>query len=174
MTSTQLALILTTMGLVVLAQAVGSVWLYRRVEVLTRQNNTRSDEPRSLVDPSVRPLETRLARLETIIGAGSDAKRGRRLDRRQIASADGPVLIAVPSLAASPSATSMAAAAVEFDRRFGPIWALSDLGNSLDEIARQSGYPVGQVELILGLRGAKSSPVRDVNVMASDQDETYA
>ena len=183
MTSAQFAAILATMGLPLVAQGVAWAWLYRRVQTLTNQNNARPVEPTSRADPSIRVLEAQLARLEAAIGAGPDArgrstslspdaKRLRRLDRRQVASADGPVLIAVPSLAAPPSATLMAAAAVEFDRRFGLIWALADAGNSLDEIARQTGYPVGQVELILGLRGSRSGSSHEGVSAASDPGET--
>ena len=183
MTPARLAAILATMGLALMAQGVACAWLYRRVQSLTSQISARTVEPISPVDPSVHSLGARLARLEAAVGAGvdprgrsnglsPDAKRLRRLDRRQVASADGPVLIAVPSLALTPSATFIAAAAVEFDRRFGPIWALADAGNALDEIARQTGYPVGQVELILGLRGAKSGFSADGASVASDQGET--
>jgi hypothetical protein len=60
-------------------------------------------------------------------------------------------LILVPSLAASdPDAPS--AAAVELGQRFGAIWAMADSGQAPDAIARTTGQPVGQVELILGLR----------------------
>ena len=37
-------------------------------------------------------------------------------------------------------------------RRFGPIWELADKGRSPGAIARETGQPIGQVELILGLR----------------------
>ena len=63
----------------------------------------------------------------------------------------GPTLIAIPSLAAPPSETT-AAAAVELGRRFGAIWDLADSGASTEAIARRSGQPIGQVELILALR----------------------
>ena len=185
MTLAVLAAILATTGLAVLAQGVGSIWLYRQLRNLTSQLHALPARPTTLVDPAVRTLETRLDRLEAAVEAGSDArgslvgsppeaKRSRRLDRRQVALADGPVLIAVPSLTPSPSAALMAAAAVEFDRRFGPIWALADAGTPRDEIARQTGYPVGQVELILGLRGAKSGLTHDGPQAASNRGETDA
>ncbi len=62
----------------------------------------------------------------------------------------GPILIAVPDLSAPASPASEAAA--EMDRRFGPVWAMADEGVPVDAIARETGYPIGQVELILGLR----------------------
>jgi hypothetical protein len=63
----------------------------------------------------------------------------------------GPTLIAVPSLAvASSSATATMLA--ELSQRFGEIWRQADAGASVEAIAEQTGYPIGEVELILGLR----------------------
>ena len=179
MTSGQLAGLLATVGAAFLAQAVACALLYRRVR--------RLGEPRPSGDPTatadlapvlalVRSLAARLDRVEA--GATTDrpdpapdspAKRGRRLDRRQVASVDGPVLIAVPSLALPP-ANSTTAEAAELGRRFGGIWALADAGHADDEIARQTGLPVGQVELILGLRGAGGGA--DRSRMDPARDET--
>jgi hypothetical protein len=74
-----------------------------------------------------------------------------RLDPPQSSAVSGPTLIAVPNLAASP-APGPSAASAELARRFGAIWELADAGASPDAIARTTGHPVGQVELILGLR----------------------
>ena len=68
----------------------------------------------------------------------------------------GPTLIAVPDLAA-PSAADGSVEAVhsaseELGRRFGEIWQLADAGTGAEGIARVTGQPVGQIELILGLR----------------------
>jgi hypothetical protein len=63
----------------------------------------------------------------------------------------GPTLIAIPSLSAISSEAS-AVAAAELGRRFGAIWALADAGQAPEAIARATGQPIGQVELILGLR----------------------
>jgi hypothetical protein len=57
----------------------------------------------------------------------------------------------IPSLAASVPEAS-AEAASELGRRFGAIWALADAGDPAEAIARKTGQPIGQVELILGLR----------------------
>ena len=64
----------------------------------------------------------------------------------------GPTLIAVPSLNASGSERAASDASAEMGRRFGAIWSLADSGASAEVIARALGQPVGQVELILGLR----------------------
>jgi hypothetical protein len=103
-------------------------------------------------------LEARLARLEAstteaalvIASVPGGPRVGRRVDPGHSATSEGPTLIFVPNLASPPSANSEAAA--ELDRRFGPIWAMADEGTPAEAIARETGYPIGQVELILGLR----------------------
>jgi hypothetical protein len=61
-----------------------------------------------------------------------------------------PTLIAVPSLAAPPSERD--ASVRETSERYAAIWSLADAGSPVDVIARATGQPVGQIELILGLR----------------------
>jgi hypothetical protein len=73
-----------------------------------------------------------------------------RADRGGDVAVGGPTLIAVPSLAAGDSDASEAAA--ELGRRFGAIWSRADGGQPPESIARATGLPIGQVELILGLR----------------------
>jgi hypothetical protein len=75
----------------------------------------------------------------------------RRVDPAAAIAFGGPTLIAVPSLSASVKDAS-AEAAAELGRRFGAIWALADAGEPAEAIARTIGQPIGQVELILGLR----------------------
>ena len=63
-----------------------------------------------------------------------------------------PTLISVPNLS-TPSASSVSVeASAVLGRRFSTIWELADAGTSAEAIARATGHPVGQVELILGLR----------------------
>jgi hypothetical protein len=103
-------------------------------------------------------LEARLVRIEAstteaarVIASEPEASKATcRVDPGRSATADGPTLISVPNLASPPSSTLEAAA--ELDRRFGPVWAMSDEGVPTETISRESGYPIGQVELILGLR----------------------
>ena len=59
-------------------------------------------------------------------------------------------LIAVPNLAAA--ANDREAAAAEISERFAAIWSLAATGSSPELIARATGQPIGQIELILGLR----------------------
>ena len=165
MTSAQVSAILATVGAAFLAQSIACALLFRRVRALSLRNPSTEHLSSSSAEIAdrVRALEARLARLEPGQGRKAPPTSGepkkRRLDRRQVTPGDGPVLIAVPSLASTASSTSTEAAS-EFDRRFGAIWALADSGASTDEIARSTGYPVGQVELILGLRRPKPAEAR--------------
>ncbi len=61
-----------------------------------------------------------------------------------------PTLIAVPSLAAPPSEREASINGIS--QRYAAIWSLADSGASTDVIARATGQPRGQIELILGLR----------------------
>jgi hypothetical protein len=73
-----------------------------------------------------------------------------RLDAAEATTPPGPTLIAVPIITA---ATELPASPPKgLTHRFSPIWELADKGASADAIARVTGQPVGQVELILGLR----------------------
>lgn len=74
-----------------------------------------------------------------------------RVDAAEPSAVSGPTLIAIPSLAAA-SIPSTSAVTNDLGRRFGPIWDLADTGASPDAIARSTGQPIGQVELILALR----------------------
>lgn len=117
-------------------------------------------------------LEARLARLEaersgrprtapadpeTAADRRTDAGQVWRPDRRAARREAEPVLIAVPDLA-STGVRDAAEALAEFDRRFGDVWGLADQGLADDEIAARTGYPAGQVELILGLRRQAGAP----------------
>jgi hypothetical protein len=61
-----------------------------------------------------------------------------------------PTLIAIPKLAstAQDSDTNLET----LSERYAAIWDLADSGSAPEVIARATGQPVGQVELILGLR----------------------
>ncbi len=151
---------------IALAQTVVCIWMFARI----RDLSARVAAPPAAPIDVIRSLESRIGRLEARLALldepqtdpASRSKRQRRLDRRQQVSADGPVLITLPSLASVPVGTSSEVAA-EFDRRFGPIWALADAGTPPDEIARQTGHPVGQVELILGLRRSRLTNAGDTS-----------
>lgn len=63
---------------------------------------------------------------------------------------DEPRLIAIPNLASTSS--DREATASSLTQRYAAIWTLADTGASPDVIARATGQPIGQIELILGLR----------------------
>ena len=76
----------------------------------------------------------------------------RRSGRNAAATAVGngdPTLIAVPKLPAAQDRTAMHGG---IGQRYAAIWELADSGASADAIARATGQPIGQIELILGLR----------------------
>ena len=56
----------------------------------------------------------------------------------------------MPDLA-DPSAPWIAEVEAYFQERHREVWALAAAGASPEEIARQTGQPIGQVELIIGL-----------------------
>ncbi len=61
-----------------------------------------------------------------------------------------PRLIAVPDLSTPPSDETDTAEALR--QRYQEIWDQADSGLDAEAIARASGQPIGQIELILGLR----------------------
>lgn len=77
-------------------------------------------------------------------------ERLRRGDANHAEPASAPTLIAVPSLAAPPSEREASIDGIS--QRYAAIWSLADSGASADVIARATGHPIGQIELIMGLR----------------------
>jgi hypothetical protein len=66
------------------------------------------------------------------------------------ARAHEPTLIAVPNLEDAPGNREVTVSGLK--ERYAAIWTLADKGASVDVIARATGQPVGQIELILALR----------------------
>ncbi|MFH1024668.1 MAG: hypothetical protein V1809_14900 [Planctomycetota bacterium] len=64
-----------------------------------------------------------------------------------------PVTAGTASTVASPPPRSPDAAARVLAVRYAAIYRLADAGSDVAAIARESGMPRGEVELILGLRG---------------------
>ena len=89
-----------------------------------------------------------------------------RVDERRTTRAETAKLTAISTLIEIPDVTSKGGVAapsealIEFENRFGLIWGMADEGRGEDEIARATGYPIGQIELILGLRGRSASASR--------------
>jgi hypothetical protein len=149
------------------AVALGVLW--RRVRALPLDEISRGIENLADRQRAVESLLTRLEEREALRAAQAAATAPppsskpspgapRRVDRGESNAARGPILIAVPHL---PAPASEGSAAADLDRRFGAIWALADSGASADEIARNTGQPIGQVELILGLRRQVNAPLAE-------------
>ena len=81
---------------------------------------------------------------------GSRVRPTSRKSHLIVPAPDGPTLIAVPGL--PPASPKDHDGADVLARRFASIWGLADSGAGPEAIARREGLPIGQVELILGLR----------------------
>jgi hypothetical protein len=84
-----------------------------------------------------------------------ESKQGRRtqsfLDGREDQAArNEPTLIAIPDLGAVEEESDERAGS-ELGERHGEAWTLAAAGVPAEEIARQTGQPIGQIELIVGL-----------------------
>jgi hypothetical protein len=87
--------------------------------------------------------------------APGESKQGRRtqsfLDVRGDQDArNEPTLIAIPDLGAVAEESEGSAGSV-LGERHGEAWTLAAAGMPPEEIARQTGQPIGQIELIVGL-----------------------
>jgi hypothetical protein len=61
-------------------------------------------------------------------------------------------LITVPNLASTSTSRGGHPTHGALAQRYAAIWTLADGGTSPEVIARATGQPIGQIELILGLR----------------------
>jgi hypothetical protein len=97
------------------------------------------------------------------LGSSQNGTKGGSLPSRPFLSslrrsaASGPVtqeddtsLISVPNLASS--ADDRRPSSSPLDQRYAAIWSLADQGASPEVIAKATGHPIGQIELILSLR----------------------
>jgi hypothetical protein len=149
-------IVILAVFLAVVSAFAGALWWQVRSLPLIRAGRLATElaERQRALEGLIRTLEKRgstSTSRDRIMVSGSSSgvsKRSRRTDLGESTAVAGPTLIAVPDLAASPSPTASA----ELGRRFGAIWSLADAGHAPDEISRRSGQPIGQVELILGLR----------------------
>jgi hypothetical protein len=160
MTSSQeLAVVLVLVALLVVVSTVaGGLWWRLRARALIEVAHLAD-----VLATRLRTLDELLAKLDSIDSdrpAGAmparrsllePAPRSVRIDQPEPTAIAGPTLINVPDLSTGTSESSTAAAA-ELTRRFGAIWEMAETGASPDAIARGTGHPIGQVELILGLR----------------------
>jgi hypothetical protein len=117
-------------------QLVEQRWRALAGQVRALENRLTQHESIKPVDPSMRSL-TR------------DDSPGRLGSVRADCSHE-PALIAVPNLEGEPHDREGSVSALK--ERYAAIWALADNGAKPDVIARATGQPIGQIELILGLR----------------------
>jgi hypothetical protein len=152
--SPEIWFVLTFAAAILLFGIVGSTlaWVVERRRL--RSELLMEKRWRMLAD-RVHGLEKRLTEIALIEPAGM-RPRGRNktglLAARGSPRADDPSepkLIAVPSLESSLGDRDFAGGLKE---RHAAIWALADTGAAPEVIARATGQPIGQIELILGLR----------------------
>jgi hypothetical protein len=144
------------------------------VAILNRrsQSERRIDARFSELEGRLRALEERVAMCESALLAlpgGHDAPEASTRHPRPVravvprgwlrsdrggalssGNAGEPRLIAVPNLASA--AGDREAMLSGLSQRYAAIWTLADQGASAEVIARATGQPIGQIELILGLR----------------------
>jgi hypothetical protein len=158
--------VLFLLGLVcLLATVVTAAWVIIYLRQVRRETIDRQSEMARLV----RTIESRLDGLEANRGkptggttrvddAGDALPKARREQPGSPATGrragpgprSSPTLIAVPALAA-PSSEPNGSTYGGLAERHAEILALASAGSSPSEIARRTGQPVGQVELVLGL-----------------------
>lgn len=157
--SLEVALIVILVALLAAVSAVaGALWfrlrsrpgdeLARLAGELTDRLHALDEALRALTNSSSGPQADQ--RMPKPVSSGSPRPNWFRLDPAEPSAVAGPTLISIPDLGAPPS--EAATVATELGRRFGAVWALADSGASIPAIARATGHPIGQVELILGLR----------------------
>ncbi len=99
-------------------------------------------------------------RLEELEGrANTEAKRAPASDesrKRAVAKGAEPsLLITIPSLESTTG--DRKAVAEGLAERYSSVWRLAESGRSAEEISRETQTPIGQIELILGLRRSLQS-----------------
>jgi hypothetical protein len=146
--------LLAALGGAALAMASASIALARRARALARRVDDLSLRLTALESAgSASPAQGRTAPALAGGSLRSTPATPSGLGPRKI-HRDSPAtpLIAVPSLATAGSEAAAIEAGAELGRRFGAIWEMADAGEPTATIARTTGHPIGQVELILGLR----------------------
>jgi len=161
-----LPLLIITLGLLFLMAAMGvfAVAVLRKLEIQRGRSEQRLDELAS----RLRLIESRIDRFNSTVVPTTSPRDG-ILGPRPPGSArtngsaplrqgpsenseprGGPTLIAIPDLAAEGDEPDPQAE-TELVKRHAEVWTLAAAGMPPAEIARQTGQPIGQVELIVGL-----------------------
>ncbi len=136
------------------------------VALLHRRNRAESEAERVAEDlaEQLRALQSRIDRCEKTLRGWHEAEKAggsstpmgpivwRKSGKGETVTREDPAeprLIAVPKLPASADRAAMQGG---ISHRYAAIWELAESGASADAIARATGQPIGQIELILGLR----------------------
>lgn len=147
-----LAFVVGTAALICTATVLAEI----RLRLTVRRFRSRLEE----LDARIKLMESKKKRSPSKIRARESERsleRGamplarRRVDPPLVSSIEGPSLISIPDIGSRRSAadTSLSNAHGE---RFSDIWERGELGLSPSQIAKECGIPLGQVELVLGLR----------------------
>ncbi|HZW29807.1 MAG TPA: hypothetical protein VFF52_03815 [Isosphaeraceae bacterium] len=114
-----------------------------RLERCESSSRTRAGSGKTL--PVVSTREWPITASTPLAGSGPG-----RTTFPSAAIADESPLITVPNLAST--SQDRQATQGSLAQRYAAIWTLADSGTSPEVIARATGQPIGQIELILGLR----------------------
>lgn len=141
--------VLVTTLMLVLAAGLGvALWVCRRL-----RNTLESVEGRlDVLSERLRPLGSSHVDADAGPVGPPSPRAARRVDRGAPEPSAGPTLIAVPNLAVTVGPAASPDVSAELGRRFATVWDRAGQGVDAKAIARETGQPVGQVELILGLR----------------------
>lgn len=126
-------------------------WEVRMHEV-ARELSAQLDSKMVAVELLLREAQEQIARLERLthgaeaVGMTPEASAG-QLDDVSIAAHSGTQAAALPRAVSRPHVLTR-----NNSRRHQEVYALADAGRSSAEIAQELGTPIGEVELILGLR----------------------
>ena len=162
------------LGLTCLVVAV-TLWMLATRQMKTARSET--EQHLQMLAQRLLVIESRINELENHGRRAPDAheeppghavkgesKQGRRTqsfldERADQAARNEPTLIAIPDLGAvEVEEESDERAGSELGERHGEAWTLAAAGVPPEEIARQTGQPIGQIELIVGLYRRLHSP----------------
>ena len=135
---------LPSIGLAVAASLLATALLGATAGLAVLRRIQRLARAQEDAELRVARLAFEVRRLEQLI-AGSDRIRS-VASSATLAAPPPPPLISVPDLGreAAPADEGLA-------EKHGEVWALVEEGRTPREIARQTGRPIGQVELVAGL-----------------------
>lgn len=138
--SASLACLLT----LVLLACAACLFLIRRVNRLSRSEQ-RTEQRLIQLAVDFRGLEQRVREMK---GQQREASAAAR-------SESPPSLISIPDMTTRPPDESDDAA--NLAQKHAEVWAMAERGLAAAEIARSTRRPIGEVELILGLRGRRNA-----------------